>query len=65
MPNPFIEQRLEIPMPNAIAVGDDFTITQTCAKGFSDCHAKGNISHFNGEPKIPGQNAIASLAPQN
>lgn len=52
-------------MPNAIAVGDDFTITQTCGKGFSDCHRYGNISHFNGEPKIPGQNAQASLAPQN
>jgi uncharacterized phage protein (TIGR02218 family) len=52
-------------MPNAIAVGDDFTITQVCGKGFSDCHRYGNISHFNGEPKIPGQNAQASLAPQN
>lgn len=51
-------------MPNAIAVGDTFTITQTCGKSFANCHQYGNISHFNGEPKIPGQDAIASLAPQ-
>lgn len=51
-------------MPNAIAVGDDFTITQVCGKSFSDCHSRGNIAHYNGEPDIPGQNAKASLAPQ-
>lgn len=51
-------------MPNAIAVGDDFTITQVCGKSFSNCHSYGNISHYNGEPDIPGQNAKASLAPQ-
>jgi uncharacterized phage protein (TIGR02218 family) len=51
-------------MPYPLQVGDTATIAQACNKTLPDCDRRGNRSHFNGEPKIPGDAVIASAVPQ-
>ena len=42
-----------LPLPNAPANGDHFTIYPGCDKALSTCISKGNKSHFRGCPFIP------------
>lgn len=54
---------LALPPPNAIAVGDTYSITAGCDKQYGTCGGRyGNILNFRGEPFIPGPDVI--LAPQ-
>ncbi|RQS15525.1 DUF2163 domain-containing protein [Burkholderia sp. Bp9002] len=54
---------LGMPMPNAIHVGDTYSIVAGCDKQFGTCQARwNNIVHFRGEPYIPGPDTI--LRPQ-
>jgi uncharacterized phage protein (TIGR02218 family) len=48
-------------MPEAIAVGDTFTITAGCDKRFETCHNKfNNVINFRGFPHIPGNDFVIS-----
>lgn len=43
------------PMPNDIAVGDEFIVTWGCNKSFDHCKDRfNNVDNFRGEPFIPG-----------
>lgn len=46
---------LFLPMPNAIAVGDGFTVSAGCDKQFDTCIGRfNNAVNFRGEPHVPG-----------
>ncbi len=50
---------LWLPMPNAIRVGDAYTVYPGCDKRFSTCKAKfGNAVNFGGFPHLPGLDKI-------
>jgi hypothetical protein len=40
-------------MPYAIAVGDTYTIADTCPRTWAACVARSNQLNFKGEPLIP------------
>lgn len=49
----------EIP-PEAVAIGDDFTITAGCAKDAGMCKVKfSNLANFRGFPHIPGNDILS------
>jgi uncharacterized phage protein (TIGR02218 family) len=53
------------PMPQPIAVGDDFTVTAGCDKRFATCRDRfGNGVNFRGFPTIPGDDFVVSYAMQ-
>lgn len=45
----------------AFAVGDTFQAVEGCAKTVAACKAKSNIINFDGEPNIPGNDAILHI----
>jgi uncharacterized phage protein (TIGR02218 family) len=46
-------------MPEAIAVGDAFTVTAGCDKSFATCRARfANTDNFRGFPQIPGNDFL-------
>ena len=48
-------------MPQAVAVGDTFTVTAGCDKRFQTCHDKfDNVVNFRGFPHIPGNDFVVS-----
>jgi uncharacterized phage protein (TIGR02218 family) len=50
---------LFLPMPNAIAVGDSFTVSAGCDKQFDTCVTRfTNALNFRGEPHVPGTDKI-------
>jgi uncharacterized phage protein (TIGR02218 family) len=50
---------LWLPMPNAIAVGDSYSVTQGCDKKFSTCcNNFSNAANFGGFPHLPGLSVI-------
>lgn len=55
---------MALPMPNAIAVGDTFSIIPGCRKRLvEDCGTKwSNIVHFRGWPHVPGNDKIIGTA---
>jgi uncharacterized phage protein (TIGR02218 family) len=54
------------PLPDAIAAGDDFTITIGCDKRFQTCKAVfANAVNFRGFPHLPGNDAAYTYAHQN
>jgi uncharacterized phage protein (TIGR02218 family) len=50
-------------MPEAIAVGDQFTVTAGCDKRFETCQAKfANAVNFRGFPHMPGNDFVVAYA---
>ena len=50
---------LAIPFPNAIAVGDAFTIVAGCDRSMGTCKTRfNNLVNFRGEPYVPGTDTI-------
>lgn len=50
---------LWLPMPNAIAVGDGYTVYAGCDKRFTTCKSKfSNVTNFGGFPHLPGLDKI-------
>jgi uncharacterized phage protein (TIGR02218 family) len=48
-------------MPNAIAIGDDYTISAGCDKQLATCKTKfNNVVNFRGFPHVPGQDMMVS-----
>jgi uncharacterized phage protein (TIGR02218 family) len=46
-------------MPEAIAIGDAFTVTAGCDKSFATCRARfANTDNFRGFPQIPGNDFL-------
>lgn len=59
-----VEERILLmwlPMPNDIAIGDAYTISQGCDKRFCTCSSKfNNVANFGGFPHLPGIGKILS-----
>ena len=54
---------LILPLPHAIAAGDDYTAIAGCDKRFSTCAATfDNAVNFRGEPHVPGLDAMMQTA---
>lgn len=54
---------LYLPMPNAIAAGDTFSVIAGCDRKWSTCRAKfTNGNNFRGEPHVPGEDFAYSTA---
>jgi uncharacterized phage protein (TIGR02218 family) len=52
-------------MPEAVAVGDTFTVTAGCDKRFQTCHQRfDNAANFRGFPHIPGNDFVISYPVQ-
>jgi uncharacterized phage protein (TIGR02218 family) len=52
-------------MPEAIAIGDAFTVTAGCDKSFATCRARfANTDNFRGFPQIPGNDFLLASAAQ-
>ncbi len=50
---------LFLPMPNAIALGDNFTVSAGCDKQFDTCISRfNNAVNFRGEPHVPGTDKL-------
>lgn len=50
---------LWLPMPNTVAVGDGYSVTQGCDKRFATCKTKfNNALNFGGFPHLPGIDKI-------
>lgn len=50
---------LFLPMPNAIDVGDGYTVIAGCDKMFDTCISRfGNAVNFRGEPHVPGTDKL-------
>ncbi len=50
---------LFLPMPNEIALGDNYTVVAGCDKQFDTCVTKfNNALNFRGEPDVPGTDAL-------
>lgn len=50
---------LWLPMPNAISVGDAYSVTSGCDKRFSTCcNTFSNVLNFGGFPQLPGLGTI-------
>jgi uncharacterized phage protein (TIGR02218 family) len=48
-------------MPNAIAIGDDYTISAGCDKQLATCKTKfNNVVNFRGFPHVPGQDMMVA-----
>lgn len=46
---------LVLPMPYAIALGDNYSLTKGCDKSISTCFSRfNNVVNFRGEPYVPG-----------
>ena len=55
------EVELSLPMPYALAVSDNYTITAGCDKRFSTCvDVFSNALNFRGEPHVPGNDKLIS-----
>jgi uncharacterized phage protein (TIGR02218 family) len=52
-------------MPEAVAVGDAFTVTAGCDKSFATCRARfANTDNFRGFPQIPGNDFLLASPAQ-
>ncbi len=52
---------LFLPMPNAIAVGDTYSLRPGCDKSLATCKARySNVVNFRGEPHVPGSDQVLS-----
>ncbi len=52
---------LFLPMPSAIAVGDEYAVQPGCDKAFATCRSRyNNAVNFRGEPHVPGTDAVLS-----
>jgi uncharacterized phage protein (TIGR02218 family) len=49
---------LQIAMPYAVQVGDEFTVTPGCDKTEANCKLYSNFSRFRGFPDVPGTDAM-------
>jgi uncharacterized phage protein (TIGR02218 family) len=50
---------LSLPMPFNVSVGDAYTVVAGCLKRLEDCRDKfDNVLNFQGEPHLPGMDAI-------
>ena len=49
---------LFIPLAEAPAIGDTFTVKRGCGKSRADCMARNNIVNFRGFPEVPGSDQI-------
>lgn len=50
------------PFTFAVEVGDEFTVVAGCRKRLADCRDKfDNVLNFNGEPHLPGTDALTAL----
>lgn len=50
---------LFLPMPSAVAVGDNYSLRPGCDKKFSTCKDRyNNVKNFRGEPNVPGNDQI-------
>lgn len=49
---------LFMPLVEAPAIGDTFTIKRGCGKSRADCMARNNILNFRGFPEVPGSDQI-------
>jgi uncharacterized phage protein (TIGR02218 family) len=47
-----------MPLVEAPAIGDTFTIKRGCGKSRADCMARNNILNFRGFPEVPGSDQI-------
>jgi uncharacterized phage protein (TIGR02218 family) len=51
---------VSLPMPFNVAVGDEYTVVAGCQKRLEDCRDKfDNVLNFQGEPHVPGMDAIS------
>jgi len=56
---------IELPFPYAVNVGDSYSMTQGCDKSFDACLNKfNNVTHFQGEPDLPGIDKISQVGTQ-
>lgn len=51
---------LKLPMPDAVQVGDTYSVIAGCDKNLSTCVAYSNVVNFRGFPHIPGPDAMLS-----
>ncbi len=49
---------LFMPLAEAPAIGDTFTVERGCGKSRADCMARNNIANFRGFPEVPGSDQI-------
>ncbi|MGE3622534.1 MAG: DUF2163 domain-containing protein [Bdellovibrionales bacterium] len=50
---------LFLPMPSAVAVGDNYSLRPGCDKKFSTCKDRyNNVKNFRGEPNVPGNDQV-------
>ncbi|MNL23334.1 hypothetical protein D3C87_1447180 [compost metagenome] len=54
---------LHLPLPYAVAVGDNYSVTPGCRKRFTeDCRTKwANTNNFGGFPQVPGSDKVLGL----
>jgi uncharacterized phage protein (TIGR02218 family) len=54
---------LALPMPNAITIGDNYTIQRGCDKTLTTCRdVFSNVVNFRGEPHVPGIDKMLETA---
>jgi uncharacterized phage protein (TIGR02218 family) len=54
---------LALPMPYAISIGDNYSMTKGCDKTASICHSRfNNVLNFRGEPAVPGMDRMLETA---
>lgn len=54
---------LVLPMPYAIAAGDDYTLSMGCDKTLATCFSRfNNVVNFRGEPLVPGLDRMLETA---
>ena len=54
---------LFLPMPNAIAIGDHYSVSAGCDKTFETCVGSfNNAVNFRGEPDVPGTDRLLETA---
>ncbi len=49
---------LFMPLAEAPAIGDTFTVKRGCGKSRADCMARNNILNFRGFPEVPGSDQV-------